>query len=354
MSAKAPPAEPKTVAETVTTHNGLRDELKNLERAYGRAGRSSVVTLSGTADGSVVIKADVLNHMHAALNRQTTKLGRSYAKAYKYNEKKVAKKDKVKRAPNVNNGLIAAIKVEQPFIDFISKGGDRTLQKLTGVVTKNSFGSRTLLAEVIRRYVKEKGLVDQASFNRSNLFGQRNGQFFKADALLRKTFAPYFDDRAEVEQEQLRAAGVRDGDMKDATKPAGGTRNYFKKDKENKDLKPLANFNDYSDSRQNPQRLSPIYNDYYHALDLDNLNLTSIASVLAAAGAVSGDNITLSKEAAAEYGRQLETAGPNPDHLVVADRAASALGLDAGNAERKKLNLRGLIDNTTYDVKILD
>lgn len=351
MSAKAPPPEPKAVSEAVTAHNNMRDELKNLERAYGRAGRSSTVTLSGTSDGSVVIKADDLNSMHAALNRQTTKLGRNYAKAYKYNEKKVAKKDKVKRAPNVNNGLIAAIKVEQPFVDFIDGGGDRALQDITAIVTENTFGTRTLLAEVIRRYVKENGLVDQAGFNRSSLFGARNGQFFKADAFLRKTFAPYFDDRAQVEQEKLRAAGARDGDMKDETKPAGGTRNYFKKNKDNQDMKPLANFNDYGNSRKNPNGLHPIYNDYYHALDLDNLNLTSIASVLGAYGAASSDNLKLSKEAAAEYGRQLEAAGSNPDYTVVARNAISALGLGKTAAEAKKLNLRGLVDNAAYDVK---
>nr|QBK89938.1 MAG: hypothetical protein LCPAC101_02210 [Pithovirus LCPAC101] len=346
MSAKVPPPTPKAVTDSVSDHNALRNTLKDLERAYGHAGRSSTVTLRGTRDGDVVIKASDLNDMHAALNRQVVNLGRNYAKAYKYNEKKVTKKDKGKKPINVNNGLIAAVQVDQPFVDFIDNGGDRALQQLTEVITKSKFGNRILLSAIIRRYVRQNNLVDDAGFNRTKLFGDTNKQFFKANKFMRDTFSEYFDDRRAKTSADLKEAGVRDGDMKVDEKK----RNYFKKNKENKDFKPLANFNDYSSKRSNPDGLIPNYNDYHHAFDLDNLYLTAISSTLAAAGAVSNDALKLGKSEAAEYSRQLGEAGEFPDYDRASINTRTALKLTKNDPQLKILNLRALIDGTAQRV----
>lgn len=355
MTTKNPPTEPKVLTDAVKDHNELRNALKSLERQVARAGRGAKVTLKDGNKNVEISTAD-LNKMHSALNRQVVSISREYGKAYKYDTKKAAKKSKPKRTGlNINSGLTKVIRVDDNMLKFINRSGDNDLIRSVPTLLGSGIGSLSLLAAVLRRYIKRNGLVDEATLNVNNSLGKRNGQLFSADNNMRQLLGPYFSQRSTKVDADLKSMGVRDGDMK-----TDKDRKYFVQEGAPSGAVALRNFNDYFDSNKNIDRLVPKYNDYYHALDLDNLNMTAAAAVLASAAAIKYAGADLTSEEAKEYGNQIQKqldSGLSQEQVNygrASENAMNSLGLSPEDDGARRLNARSIVDTEFSNVKKLD
>lgn len=343
------PTPPKDVAVVVRQHNRDRTSLKSLDRRHAKLRKGDKAYLK-TPSGTVEVDTKLLNDMHSALNRQTSSISRAYGKAYAYQKKK----KKSKKRTNINGGLKIPVRVQRPMLDFVEQSGDQDLVRVARVLLGNSLGSRQLLSSILRRYIKRNNLVDKARVNTTNVFGQRNGQYFAADSLMRNLFGPYFAKKQADVNETLRELRVVDGDMK--PQDLDRERNYFKREEGKENARPLRNFNDYYSSRTNPDGLKPNYNDYYHSFDLDNLMVTGTGSILASASVLPYNELKLTPAEAAMYGKLIEEAkarGGVNNYRALAVQAAEALGFVKGTDGFRNLETRGALDDELVAVDSL-
>lgn len=250
---------------------------------------------------------------------------------------------------SLNSGLRRPIRVSDTMRQFVQNGnfGDASiggrLQDYLALLLTEGVTTRTLLNSLFHLYIARNNLVSLAGVNAGRALEQQNGSFFGPDALMRQVFATTFQQMAN--EQALKLRGSLDAQGQPAR--AGAMR-------PNKEGKDPRKYYRVIDGQQ-----VPIYNDFYHDFDINNIPRSAITTIVKFNTVKMPDDEALFKltdNEVAAYRQVIDAAraaGQVPAFEAFAQQALAnltAAGLaDAGSAQR--LQIRGRADGEELIVR---